>query len=32
VRPLQLAAESLLHGHSPDDDVADWVNTEITDN
>ena len=32
VRPLQLAAESLLHRHSPDDDVADWVSTEITDN
>lgn len=32
VRPLQLVAESLLFGHFPEDDVADWVSTEITDN
>ena len=32
LRPVQLAAESLIHGHSPRDDVADWINTEITDN
>src|SRR6185503_5009244 len=25
VQPLQLAAESLLNGHSPLDDVANWV-------
>jgi hypothetical protein len=32
VRVLQIAAESLLHGHSPCDDVANWVDVEITDN
>jgi len=32
VQPLQLAAESLLHGHSPLDDVANWLDVEITDN
>ena len=32
LRPVQLAAESLLHGHSPRDDVADWINSEMTDN
>ena len=32
VQPLQLAAESLLYGHSPQDDVADWLSIEITDN
>jgi len=32
VRQLQLAAESLLYGHSPDDDVSHWVDVEITDN
>jgi len=32
VQPLQLAAESLLFGHSPEDDVADWLSIEITDN
>jgi hypothetical protein len=32
VRTLQLAAEALLYGHSPDDDVANWIDVEITDN
>jgi len=32
VRVLQIAAEALMHGHSPDDDVANWVDVEITDN
>ncbi|MFL5386479.1 MAG: hypothetical protein ACJ8GN_28510 [Longimicrobiaceae bacterium] len=32
IRPLQLAAESLLFGHSPRDDVAHWLDAEITDN
>jgi hypothetical protein len=32
VRTLQLAAETLLYGHSPEDDVANWLDVEITDN
>lgn len=32
VRPLQRAAEALIYGHSPLDDVANWVDVEITDN
>lgn len=32
VQPLQLAAEALMFGHSPQDDVAHWVDVEITDN
>ena len=32
VRVLQLVAEALIYGHSPRDDVANWVDVEITDN
>ena len=32
IRPLQLAAETLLFGHCPQDDVANWLDVEITDN
>lgn len=32
IRTLQVAAEALLFGHSPRDDVASWIDVEITDN